>query len=51
MMTGKTYCPNMMNVISGHQKGFGFTMLIALLIVAALGLLVTNVLLKDREKP
>ena len=42
---------NMMNVISWHQKGFGFTMLIALLIVAALGLLVTNVILKDRRKP
>ena len=41
---------NMMNVISMHQKGFGFTMLIAVLIIAALGLLVTNVVLKEREK-
>lgn len=41
---------NMMNVISMHQKGFGFTMLIAVLVIAALALLVTNVLLKDREK-
>lgn len=41
---------NMMNVISMHQKGMGFTMLISLLIVAALGLLVANVILKDRAK-
>ena len=41
---------NMMNVISMHQKGMGFTMLISLLIIAALGLLVANVLLKDRAK-
>lgn len=41
---------NMMNVISMHQKGFGFTMLIAVLVIAALALLVTNVILKDREK-
>lgn len=38
---------NMMNVISMHQKGFGFTMLIAVLVIAALGLLVTNVILKE----
>ena len=41
---------NMMNVISWHQKGFGFTMLIAVLIVAALGVLVTKILLKGREQ-
>ena len=41
---------NMMNVISWHQKGFGFTMLVALLIIAALGLLVTNVMLKEKGK-
>lgn len=41
---------NMMNVISMHQKGMGFTMLISLLIIAALGLLVANVILKDRAK-
>ena len=42
---------NMMNVISMHNKGFGFTMLVAVLVVAALGLLVTNVLLKEKDKP
>ena len=41
---------NMMNVISMHQKGMGFTMLISLLVIAALGLLVANVILKDRAK-
>ena len=41
---------NMMNVISMHQKGFGFTMLIALLVVAGLGLLVANVMLKGRNE-
>ena len=41
---------NMMNVISWHQKGLGFTMLVALLIIAALGLLVTNVMLKEKGK-
>ena len=40
----------MMNVISMHQKGMGFTMLISLLVIAALGLLVANVILKDRAK-
>ena len=41
---------NMMNVISMHQKGFGFTMLIAVLVIAALGLLVTNVVMKAHER-
>lgn len=41
---------NMMNVISLHQKGLGFSILIAVLIVAALGLLATNVVMKDRGK-
>ena len=41
---------NMMNVISMHRKGLGFTMLIAVLVVAALGLLVANVIMKEREK-
>lgn len=41
---------NMMNVISLHQKGFGFTMLIAVLIIAALGLLVANTVMKGKEK-
>lgn len=40
---------NMMNVISLHKKGFGFTMLIALLVIAGLGLLVANVMLKGRN--
>lgn len=41
---------NMMNVISMHRKGFGFTMLIAVLVIAALGLLVTNVVMKEGNK-
>lgn len=41
---------NMMNVISMHQKGMGFTMLISLLVIAALGLLVAKVMLNNREK-
>lgn len=41
---------NMMNVISLHQKGFGFTMLIAVLIIAALGLLVTSSVMKGKGK-
>lgn len=40
---------NMMNVISLHQKGLGFTMLISLLVIAALGLLVANVMMKNRR--
>jgi len=40
---------NMMNVISLHQKGMGFTMLISLLVIAALGLLVANVAMKNRR--
>ncbi len=39
---------NMMNVISLHQKGLGFTMLISLLVIAALGVLVANVAMKNR---
>jgi len=39
---------NMMNVISLHQKGMGFTMLISLLVIAALGVLVANVAMKNR---
>ena len=38
----------MMNVISLHQKGLGFTMLISLLVIAALGVLVANVAMKNR---
>lgn len=41
---------NMMNVISLHQKGFGFTMLMAVLAVAALVLLVANVTIKGRNR-
>ncbi len=40
---------NMMNMISLHQKGFGFTMLTAALVVAALVLLVANVRGKREE--
>ena len=41
---------NMMNVISMHQKGFGFTMLVAVLVIAALGLVVANVMVKGRNE-
>ena len=40
---------NMMNVISLHQKGFGFTMLMAVLVAAALVLLIANVRMKGRN--
>ena len=41
---------NMMNVISWHQKGFGFTMLVAVLVVAALGLMIADMTIKGRNK-
>ena len=41
---------NMMNVISLHQKGLGFTTLISVLMIAALGLLVGSVALKGRDR-
>ena len=41
---------NMMNVISWHQKGLGFTTLVSVLIIAALGLLVASVALKGRDR-
>jgi len=41
---------NMMNVISLRSKGPGFSIMIAVLIVAALALLVTNVIMKDRSR-
>lgn len=41
---------NMMNVISWHHKGLGFTMLVAVLVVAALGLLVLILTNKEREE-
>ena len=40
---------NLMNVISLHRKGFGFTMLMALLIVAAVVLLGVNLMKKERN--
>lgn len=40
---------NMMNVISLRQKGPGFSILIAVLIVAAIALLVTNVVMKEKK--
>ena len=40
---------NMMNVISLHQKGFGFTMLMAVLVAVALVLLIANVRMKGRN--
>ena len=39
---------NMMNVISWHRKGFGFTMLVAVLVLAAIGLLIVNLTNKER---
>lgn len=41
---------NMMNMISLHQKGMGFTMLVAALVVAALGLLAGYIAMKDRRR-
>ena len=41
---------NLMNVISWHQKGLGFTTLVSVLIIAALGLLVASVALKGRDR-
>lgn len=41
---------NMMNVISLHRKGFGFTMLMGVLVVAAIALLVASVAMKGRDK-
>lgn len=41
---------NMMNVISLHQKGLGFTMLVALLVLAALGLLAANIVWKEKKQ-
>jgi len=40
---------NMMNMISLHQKGFGFTMLIVVLVVVALGMLVGYLTMKERK--
>ena len=41
---------NMMNMISLHQKGFGFTILMAVLVIAAIGLLVANITAKERDR-
>ena len=41
---------NMMNVISLHQKGFGFAIVMALFAVAALGLLAAGVVTKGRNR-
>lgn len=41
---------NMMNMISLRQKGLGFSILIAVLVVMAITLLVTNFVLKERRK-
>ena len=41
---------NMMNMISLHQKGLGFTMLIVVLVIAALCLLAASVTLGRRDK-
>jgi hypothetical protein len=40
---------NMMNVISLRQKGIGFSIVIAVLIIAAIALLVTNVVMKEKK--
>ena len=41
---------NMMNVISMHRKGWGFTMLMAVLVIAALVLLIASVTRKGRDE-
>ena len=41
---------NMMNVISWHQKGLGFTTLVAVLIVTAFGLLIAKVVMQNGKK-
>lgn len=41
---------NMMNVISLHRKGMGFTMLVAVLVAVALGLLAASLFGKERDR-